>query len=124
MLFNSLDFAVFLPIVFVLYWLLAKKDVWFQNLLIVLASYVFYGWWDYRFLALILFSTVADYLVGRALNKAQNLSKRKILLWISIFINIGFLGVFKYYNFFLENFISAFSFFGFSVPLSVSILIS
>lgn len=112
MLFNSIDFAVFLPIVFLFYWLLVKKDVWFQNLLIVLASYVFYGWWDYRFLALILFSTVADYLVGRALNKTQNLSKRKILLWLSIFINIGFLGVFKYYNFFLENFISAFSFFG------------
>jgi len=74
-----------------------------------LASYVFYGWWDWRFLALILFSTLVDYVIGVSLGKEENLNKRKILLWISILVNLGFLGFFKYYNFFLENFRSAFS---------------
>ncbi len=112
MLFNSLDFAIFLPIVFVLYWFVLKKQFYYQNLLIVIASYVFYGWWDWRFLTLIIFSTVVDFLVGQRLKTEQKKSNRKILLWTSILVNLGFLGFFKYYNFFLDNFISAFSFFG------------
>ena len=112
MLFNSIDFAVFLPIVFVLYWFVVNKNLKFQNFLIVIASYVFYGWWDWRFLSLILFSTLVDYTVGRRLRNEENINKRKILLWTSILVNLGFLGFFKYYNFFLDNFISAFSFFG------------
>ena len=112
MLFNSLDFALFLPIVFVLYWFVTRRNLKAQNLLIVVASYVFYGWWDWRFLSLILFSTVVDYVVGLRLHKQENTSKRKILLWISILVNLGFLGFFKYYNFFLDNFITAFTFFG------------
>ncbi|MBT3385891.1 MAG: MBOAT family protein, partial [Prolixibacteraceae bacterium] len=80
--------------------------------LIVAASYLFYGWWDWRFLSLILFSTVVDYTVGRKLRIEENQTKRKILLWTSILVNLGFLGFFKYYNFFLDNFITAFSFFG------------
>jgi len=112
MLFNSLDFAIFLPIVFVLYWFVVNKNLKHQNILIAMASYVFYGWWDWRFLALILFSTLVDYIIGVSLGKEQNLNKRKILLWISILVNLGFLGFFKYYNFFLDNFKSAFSFFG------------
>ncbi len=112
MLFNSLDFAIFLPIVFVLYWFVVNKNLKHQNFLIALASYVFYGWWDWRFLGLILFSTLVDYVIGVSLGKEQNLNKRKILLWISILVNLGFLGFFKYYNFFLDNFKSAFTFFG------------
>ncbi|MGO1752599.1 MAG: MBOAT family O-acyltransferase, partial [Psychroflexus sp.] len=112
MLFNSIDFAIFLPIVFVLYWFVAQKHLKLQNLLIVVSSYVFYGWWDWRFLSLIAFSTIVDYTIGVTLSKQKNHSKRKLLLWISILVNLGFLGFFKYYNFFLENFISAFSFFG------------
>lgn len=112
MLFNSIDFAIFLPIVFILYWFAANKNLKLQNFLIVLASYVFYGWWDWRFLSLILFSTIVDYLIGLGLLKQENQSKRKVLLWTSIIVNLGFLGFFKYYNFFLENFIDAFSFFG------------
>ena len=112
MLFNSIDFAVFLPIVFLLYWLLANKSLKLQNALIVLASYVFYGWWDWRFLSLILFSTLVDYTIGIKLKSEKNQTKRKILLWTSICVNLGFLGFFKYANFFLDNFISAFSFFG------------
>jgi len=112
MLFNSIDFAFFLPIVFVLYWFVTNKNVKVQNALVVVASYVFYGWWDWRFLSLILFSTVVDYLVGRGLRITELRSKRRILLLISILVNLGFLGFFKYYNFFLDNFIDAFRLFG------------
>jgi D-alanyl-lipoteichoic acid acyltransferase DltB (MBOAT superfamily) len=112
MLFNSIDFAIFLPIVFVLYWFVTNKNLKSQNLLIVAASYLFYGWWDWRFLSLILFSTIVDYIVGSRLRTEENNSKRKILLWVSIIVNLGFLGFFKYYNFFLDNFITAFSFLG------------
>lgn len=112
MYFNSIDFSIFLPIVFVLYWFVTKNNLKIQNLLIVIASYVFYGWWDWRFLSLIIFSSVVDYTIGLALYKQDNKIKRKLLLFTSIFINIGFLGFFKYYNFFAENFVAAFTFFG------------
>lgn len=112
MLFDSIDFAIFLPIVFVLYWFIASRNLKLQNLLVVCASYLFYGWWDWRFLSLIIFSTIVDYLVGLKLKSENDTIKRKILLWISILVNLGFLGFFKYYNFFLDNFINAFSFFG------------
>lgn len=118
MLFNSIDFALFLPIVFILYWLVSSKNLKLQNSLIVVASYLFYGWWDWRFLSLIFFSTVVDYTVGRKLKAEGNPTKRKALLWISIAVNLGFLGFFKYYNFFLDNFISAFSFFGTEINAS------
>jgi len=111
MLFNSIDFAIFLPIVFVVYWVF-KDYLKIQNFIIVIASYVFYGWWDWRFLSLILFSSIVDYLVGIKLKREDNQVKRKVLLWVSIIINLGFLGFFKYYNFFLENFVAAFSFLG------------
>lgn len=112
MLFNSLDFAIFLPIVFFLYWFVTDKNLKLQNFMIVAASYVFYGWWDWRFLSLIIFSTIIDYTVGLGLSKEENQRKRKILLWASIIANLGILGFFKYYNFFLDNFVTAFSFFG------------
>jgi alginate O-acetyltransferase complex protein AlgI len=112
MLFNSIDFAIFLPIVFILYWFVTNNNLKLQNFLIVTASYLFYGWWDWRFLFLILFSTIVDYSVGMALKTESNQTKRKVLLWTSIFVNLGFLGFFKYYNFFLENFVTVFSFFG------------
>ncbi|MGJ5641905.1 MBOAT family O-acyltransferase [Formosa sp. S-31] len=112
MLFNSIDFAIFLPIVFILYWFVTNKNLKLQNLLIVAASYLFYGWWDWRFLSLIIFSTLVDYSIGRKLKTEENQTKRKTLLWTSILINLGFLGFFKYFNFFQDNFISAFSFFG------------
>jgi D-alanyl-lipoteichoic acid acyltransferase DltB (MBOAT superfamily) len=115
MLFNSIDFAIFLPIVFVLYWFVLKNNLKLQNLLIVFASYIFYGWWDWRFLSLILFSTIIDYTVARKLKNTDSKQLRKILLWISILVNLGFLGFFKYFNFFLENFKTAFSFFGYEI---------
>lgn len=112
MLFNSLDFAIFLPIVFVLYWFVCNRNLKLQNALIVTASYFFYGFWDWRFLSLILFSTIVDFMVGHALSKTENTKRRKVLLWTSIGVNLGFLGVFKYYNFFAENFSEAFTFLG------------
>ncbi|MUU77209.1 MBOAT family O-acyltransferase [Winogradskyella endarachnes] len=112
MLFNSIDFAVFLPVVFILYWFFCNKSLKLQNLLIVIASYLFYGWWDWRFLSLIIFSTIVDYSIGVALSTEENSKKRKGFLWLSIIVNLGFLGFFKYYNFFLDNLISAFTLFG------------
>lgn len=116
MLFNSIDFALFLPIVFLLYWFVTHKKLNYQNALIVAASYVFYGYWDWRFLLLILFSTVVDYLVGLGLSKTNKASNRKLLLYTSIGVNLGVLGYFKYCNFFITNFIAAFSFLG--MPIS------
>jgi alginate O-acetyltransferase complex protein AlgI len=112
MLFNSIDFAIFLPIVFALYWFVAHRNLRFQNLLIVAASYVFYGWWDYRFLSLFLLCTLVDFSAGLGLGRTENPAKRKLLLWTALVINLGCLGFFKYYNFFLDNFVTAFSFMG------------
>ena len=118
MLFNSLDFAIFLPIFFILYWYFTNKNLQLQNFLIVIASYIFYGWWDWRFLFLIFFSSITDYIIGKALQVTENEKYRKFLLWFSIVTNIGFLGFFKYYNFFLDSFVSAFSFFGKSISVN------
>ncbi len=115
MLFNSIDFAIFLPIFFVFYWFVFSKNLKFQNALVVVASYMFYGWWNWKFLSLIFFSTVVDYFVGLGLVNFKDANKRKILLWISIIVNLGFLGFFKYYNFFIDNFMTVFSFFGVSI---------
>ena len=112
MLFNSLDFAIFLPVVFLLYWFIFNRTIRIQNFFIVVASFTFYGWWDWRFLFLLLFSCLLDYSLGRLLMREKDETKRKIILWISVCINLGFLGFFKYYNFFVESFVNAFTFFG------------
>lgn len=118
MLFNSLEFAVFLPIVFALYWVLRRQKLVYQNILLIAASYVFYGWWDVRFLSLIVLSSLVDYLVGRGLGSTDDKSRRKWLLVLSLAVNLGLLGVFKYYNFFIESFAEAFTFFGQSIEPS------
>lgn len=118
MFFNSLEFFIFLPIVFILYWFVTNRYLNFQNALIVVASYVFYGWWDWRFLSLIMFSSLVDFTIGVLLKSESKPLKRKILLWISIGINLGFLGFFKYCNFFIDSFVNAFSFFGSPVQIS------
>ncbi len=112
MLFNSIEFAIFLPIVFLLYWFVTNKNLKMQNALVVAASYVFYGWWDWRFLSLIVFSSFVDYTVGLGLAKTQEQNKRKALLVLSILVNLGFLGFFKYFNFFAESFADAFTLLG------------
>lgn len=120
MLFNSVDFAIFLPTVLVLYWFVFNKNLKSQNFLLAVASYFFYGLWDWRFLFLILISTFVDYGIGLLLRNENDPLRRKILFWISIVTNIGILGFFKYYNFFLESFISAFSIFG--MPIQANTL--
>ena len=111
MLFNSIDFALFLPLVFAVYWLLPKSSKW-QNALLLVASYVFYGWWDYRFLSLILFSTLVDFTLGILMARTEEKAKRKQLLYVSFVVNFGLLGFFKYFNFFEESLIDSFRFFG------------
>ena len=118
MLFNSIDFAIFLPTLFFLYWFVFHKNLRLQNLLIVLSSYLFYGWWDWRFLSLLLLSSLIDFGAGRALSKTDDAQKRTLLLGISLATNLGLLGFFKYYNFFVDNFISAFSFFGADIQVN------
>lgn len=103
MLFNSLEFALFLPVVFALYWFVLGRSLRLQNLFLVGASYFFYGWWDPRFLLLILISSLTDYSVGRALGRAESPRARKALLGVSLLCNLGLLGFFKYYNFFLGS---------------------
>ncbi len=113
MLFNSIDFAVFLPIVFVLYWFVFGNNYRIQNGLLIVASYVFYGWWDYRFLSLIVFSSIVDYIIAQQIESGKNKKIKKKLLYLSLTTNLGLLCLFKYFNFFVENFESAFTFFGY-----------
>jgi len=103
MLFNSLIFALYLPIVFTLYWGLGRTRPRLQNAFIIVASYVFYGWWDVRFLGLIVLSSLVDFLIGDRLYKAQTIRRKRLLLWVSLGVNLGVLGVFKYLGFFVES---------------------
>src|SRR5260221_1653286 len=104
MLFNSFEFALFLPIVFLLYWIAANNNLKYQNLVLLIAGYFFYGWWDYRFVFLLAFSTFLDFYSGLRISTAATYRPRKSWLLASILINVGFLGIFKYYNFFIESF--------------------
>ena len=115
MLFNSIDFAIFFTVVFAIYWMVRSENYKAQNVIIIISSYIFYGWWDWRFLSLIILSTFVDFFVGQLLADQNCINKRKLLLFTSIIVNIGLLGVFKYCNFFIESFIDAFSFFGFEI---------
>jgi alginate O-acetyltransferase complex protein AlgI len=104
MLFNSINFAIFLPIVFLLYWFVFNKKLQTQNILLLVASYFFYACWDYRFLFLLVFSTLLDYYTGIKMSEAATRKLKKFWFWLSISINLGFLGFFKYYNFFVNSF--------------------
>lgn len=104
MFFNSIAFAVFLPIVFFLYWFVFNKTKSTQNALLIIASYYFYSCWDWRFLFLLVFSTFLDYYTGIQIEKGKSDKNRKFWFWLSISINLGFLGIFKYYNFFAASF--------------------
>ncbi|RXR21881.1 MBOAT family O-acyltransferase [Flavobacterium stagni] len=115
MLFNSLSFAVFLPIVFVLYWFVFHKQLKGQNILLLVVSYFFYACWDYRFLFLLMFSTFLDYSTGLAMFDAKTKSWKRFWFWLSIGVNLGFLGFFKYYNFFISSFADAIGLWGIHV---------
>jgi len=124
MLFNSFAFLVFLPIVFLLYWFVFRGRQW-QNLLVVIASYVFYGWWDWRFLFLIALTSFCSYGSGLLLEHYEGQRQKQRLVSASnIVLNIGILGVFKYYNFFVENLDALFNSFGWQLDwVTMSIIL-
>lgn len=124
MLFNSLNFAFFLPLVFVLYWFVTNKNLKLQNILLLVSSYYFYACWDWRFLFLLIFSTLLDYYTGLKMADAKNLGGKRFWFWLSIVINLGFLGVFKYYNFFATSFADFVGSFGLEVhPKIISVIL-
>jgi alginate O-acetyltransferase complex protein AlgI len=124
MLFNSINFALFLPIVFILYWFATNKSIKFQNILLLISSYFFYACWDWRFLFLLIFSTLLDYVTGIKISDSKTKKNRKFWFWLSISINLGFLGVFKYYNFFVQSFADAISNLGLQVnPWTLNVIL-
>ena len=124
MLFNSISFAIFLPIVFSLYWFMTNKNLKLQNLLLLVASYYFYACWDWRFMFLLMFSTFLDYYTGLKIEESKNQNLRKFWLWLSVGINLGFLGFFKYYNFFAESFAEMLQNFGLQVnPWTLKVIL-
>lgn len=124
MLFNSLSFAIFFPIVFLIYWFVTGKSTKWQNILLLIASYYFYACWDWRFLFLLMFSTFLDYFTGLKISNANSIWSSKFWLWLSIIVNVGFLAVFKYYNFFILSFTEALSNFGFKInPFTINVIL-
>ncbi len=124
MFFNSLAFAIFLPIVFFLYWFVFNKTKSTQNAILIIASYYFYSCWDWRFLFLLVFSTFLDYYTGIQIEKSSSEKGRKFWFWLSILVNLGFLGIFKYYNFFASSFAEMFTSFGFKVsPFLLNVIL-
>lgn len=124
MYFNSLVFALFLPIVWVLYWALAKKPLQLQNLVILAASYFFYGWWDMRFLSLLVISSFIDLFVAKAIAQSTDRIKKKRLLTISLIANLGMLGIFKYFDFFALSFTASFASIGITIdPLTLGLVL-
>ncbi|MEE9414633.1 MAG: MBOAT family protein [Acidimicrobiales bacterium] len=100
MIFNSLTYAAFLPLVLIAYWGLGRRN---QNIVLLVASYIFYGWWDWRFLSLLAISTIVDFTIGNALHRSDVDATRRRLVQISVAVNLGLLGVFKYFNFFIDS---------------------
>ena len=124
MLFNSFGFLVFLPIIFTLYWFLAKKNLKVQNIILLVASYYFYSCWDWRFLFLLVFSTLLDFFTGLKMSNSTSSKSKKAWFWLSICINLGLLGVFKYYNFFTSSFTDLLHSFGLNVhPHTLNIIL-
>jgi alginate O-acetyltransferase complex protein AlgI len=124
MLFNSLDFGIFLVIVFILYWKVFQKSLRWQNFFLLVVSYVFYGWWDWRFLSLIFISSMVDYTAGIAMSSTDDKRRRKAWLILSLCVNFGMLAFFKYFNFFVDSFIDLFQLFGLNLnPRTLNIIL-
>ncbi len=123
MLFNSLNFVLFLPVVFALYWLSARKLV-FQNIILLVASYFFYACWDWRFLFLLVFSTLLDFYTAIKIYESGERHVKRFWFWLSISVNIGFLCIFKYLNFFTQSFADGLDLLGFEVnPTTLNIIL-
>jgi D-alanyl-lipoteichoic acid acyltransferase DltB (MBOAT superfamily) len=121
MLFNSIDFAIFLPIVFFLYWFVFKHNLLLQNCFIVVASYIFYGWWDWHFLILMTITVICSWMSGMWIARIRRRTsceskiierQTKAVMVANIVVNLLILGFYKYYNFFVQNFVEAFALFG------------
>lgn len=125
MLFNSIEFVLFFPIVLILYWgVFNRKGVKQRNLFLLVISYFFYGWWDYRFLGLIFLSSLVDFWCGQSIFKAKNLIRKRVFLIISLVTNLGILFFFKYYNFFSKELADAFLQFGYHMhPIDLNVIL-
>ena len=124
MLFNSTAFLLFLPIVFILYWFVTNKSLKLQNILIFVSSYLFYGWWDWRFLSLLAISSIIDYYASLRMEATDNPKIRKRWLWLSMCSNLGILGFFKYYNFFVNSWVEAWGSLGYHIdPWTVQVIL-
>jgi len=124
MFFNSINFSIFLPIVFFLYWFVTNKNLQLQNILLLVSSYFFYACWDWRFLFLLIFSTFLDYYTGIRISQSNAPSTKKFWFWLSISVNLGFLGFFKYYNFFAISFAEAIAHVGLKVnPWTLKVIL-
>ncbi|WP_348811763.1 MBOAT family O-acyltransferase [Flavobacterium maritimum] len=124
MFFNSLHFAIFLPLVFLLYWYIGRSSKKMQNIILILASYYFYSCWDWRFLFLLVFSTFLDYFTALKVEQSEKESSRKIWFWVSVSINLGFLGIFKYYDFFAVSMANLLNSLGFQAnPLLLKLVL-
>lgn len=124
MLFNSFEFFVFLPIIFLIYWFAIENNEKAQNVLLLISSYIFYGWWDWRFLLLIAGSSLVDFFVAKKIDKIEDLRKRKILLWVSLSVNLGSLAFFKYCNFFIDSWVNVSNSIGLDMnPYSLAIIL-
>ena len=115
MLLNTIENIWFLPTTFFLYWFKFPKNLKYQNLLVLVSSYVLYDWWDYRYLSLIFLSTKIDYFIALQMVKSDTERKRKRVLGESMVFNLGMLVFFKYYNFFVDSWVNAFQTAGFEM---------
>ena len=119
MTFQSIEYLMFFPIVFLLYWIVGNKNKMLQNSILVIASLVFYGWWDWRFLGLLLFTAFSTYIAGLLMgNKSLSDNKRRLISAMSILLNLGILFVYKYFNFFIESFVDLSAIFGITITAS------
>jgi alginate O-acetyltransferase complex protein AlgI len=124
MLFNSFEYALFLPLAFIFYWFVFNKTTRLQNLFLLTVSYIFYGWWDWRFLSLIAFSSLVDYIAGLKIEHSDKRSTRRLFLTVSLLTNLGFLGVFKYFNFFSQSLADGFEQMGYTFdPLTLNVVL-
>ena len=117
MIFNSIQYGLFLPIVFILYWFVfgyamsrCKRQTLLQNIFLVLISYVFYAWWNWRFLGLLVGMSLLSWLTVQYMHRNNN--RRKLMMWIAIVTDVTILGFFKYFNFFVISFCNHLSSFG------------
>lgn len=124
MTFQSIEYLIFLPIVFILYWILGKRSKTIQNIIIVISSVIFYGWADWRFLGLFLFTALTTFFAGKLIQVNTSNVKRKFILVTTIILNVGILLFFKYYNFFVDAFTDAFLLFGVSItPATLKLIL-